>query len=143
MSARTLQLGLAILASNDGTDWSMVMTGAVISTLPLIALFVLLTTYSLTYLQDSSSAGSQVGLTAVLIASAVGLISTPAWAMLSDRVGVMSSRPGLFIDIVETGWERERDSRIVSTPRFGEVNARLWEKLRVESLKVMGIADGR
>lgn len=51
-----------------------------------IALFVLLTTYSLTYLQDSS-AGGQVGLTAVLIASAVGLISTPAWAMLSDRIG--------------------------------------------------------
>ncbi|CQD04358.1 integral membrane transporter [Mycolicibacterium conceptionense] len=52
-----------------------------------IALFVLLTTYSLTYLQDSSAAGSQVGLTAVLIASAVGLISTPAWALLSDRIG--------------------------------------------------------
>lgn len=51
-----------------------------------IALFVLLTTYSLTYLADSE-AGSQVGLTAVLIASAIGLISTPAWAMLSDRVG--------------------------------------------------------
>ncbi len=51
-----------------------------------IALFVLLTTYSLTYLQDSA-AGSQVGLTAVLIASAVGLISTPAWAVLSDRIG--------------------------------------------------------
>ena len=34
------------------------------------------------------------------------------------------------------------DSRIVSTPRFGEVNARLWEKLRVESLKVMGAAHG-
>ena len=59
-------------------------------------------------------------------------------AMLSDRVGVMSARPGLFIDIVETGWDRSRDSRIVSTPRFGEVNARLWEKLRVESMKVMG-----
>jgi len=59
-------------------------------------------------------------------------------AMLSDRVGVMSARPGLFIDIVETGWNRSRDSRIVSTPRFGEVNARLWEKLRVESMKVMG-----
>jgi NitT/TauT family transport system ATP-binding protein len=58
--------------------------------------------------------------------------------MLSDRVGVMSSRPGLFIDIVETGWDRSRDSRVVSTPRFGEINARLWEKLRVESLKVMG-----
>jgi NitT/TauT family transport system ATP-binding protein len=61
-------------------------------------------------------------------------------AMLSDRVGVMSARPGLFIDIVETGWARSRDSRIVSTPRFGEVNARLWEKLRVESMKVMGTA---
>ena len=61
-------------------------------------------------------------------------------AMLSDRVGVMSSRPGLFIDIVETGWERTRDSRVVSTPRFGEINARLWEKLRVESLKVMGVS---
>ena len=60
-------------------------------------------------------------------------------AMLSDRVGVMSARPGLFIDIVETGWERSRDSRVVSTPRFGEINARLWEKLRVESLKVMGV----
>lgn len=59
-------------------------------------------------------------------------------AMLSDRVGVMSSRPGLFIDIVETGWERTRDSRIVSTPRFGQVHSRLWEKLRTESLKVMG-----
>jgi NitT/TauT family transport system ATP-binding protein len=59
-------------------------------------------------------------------------------ALLSDRVGVMSARPGRFIDIVETGWERTRDSRIVSTPRFGEINARLWEKLRVESLKVMG-----
>ncbi|VVD74549.1 nitrate/sulfonate/bicarbonate ABC transporter ATP-binding protein [Pandoraea pneumonica] len=59
-------------------------------------------------------------------------------AMLSDRVGVMSSRPGLFIDIVETGWERDRDSQVVSTPRFGEITSRLWEKLRIESLKVMG-----
>jgi NitT/TauT family transport system ATP-binding protein len=59
-------------------------------------------------------------------------------ALLSDRVGVMSARPGRLIDIVETGWERTRDSRIVATPRFGEINARLWEKLRVESLKVMG-----
>ncbi len=25
-------------------------------------------------------------------------------AMLSDRVGVMSSSPGRFIDLVETGW---------------------------------------
>ena len=58
--------------------------------------------------------------------------------MLSDRVGVMSARPGVFIDFVETGWPRERDSRIVSDPHFGAVTARLWDKLRVESLKSMG-----
>jgi NitT/TauT family transport system ATP-binding protein len=59
-------------------------------------------------------------------------------AMLSDRVGVMSARPGTFIDFIETQWPRERDSRIVSDPRFGAVTARLWDKLRVESLKIMG-----
>jgi ABC-type glycerol-3-phosphate transport system permease component len=37
-----LQLGLAIFSSQDGTDWAMLMTAAVISTLPLVALFVLL-----------------------------------------------------------------------------------------------------
>jgi MFS transporter, MHS family, shikimate and dehydroshikimate transport protein len=52
-----------------------------------IALFVLLTTYSLTYLQDSFGKGNSVGLVAVLISSAVGLLSTPGWALLSDRVG--------------------------------------------------------
>jgi NitT/TauT family transport system ATP-binding protein len=59
-------------------------------------------------------------------------------AMLSDRVGVMSARPGVFIDVVETGWPRERDSRIVSDPHFGAITARLWDKLRVESLKIIG-----
>lgn len=61
-------------------------------------------------------------------------------AMLSDRVGVMSARPGLFIDFVDTGWAAERDSRVVSTPRFGQITARLWEKLRVETLKIMSNA---
>ena len=52
-----------------------------------IALFVLLTTYSLTYLQDSFGKGNSVGLIAVLISSALGLLSTPGWASLSDRIG--------------------------------------------------------
>ncbi len=60
-------------------------------------------------------------------------------AMLSDRVGVVSARPGRFIDLVETGWPRERDSRIVSDPRFGAITARLWSSLRTESLKTMGV----
>jgi NitT/TauT family transport system ATP-binding protein len=61
-------------------------------------------------------------------------------AMLSDRVGVMSARPGRFIDMVETGWPRDRDSRIVSSPNFGTLTARLWSSLREESLKTMGRA---
>jgi NitT/TauT family transport system ATP-binding protein len=62
--------------------------------------------------------------------------------MLSDRVGVMSARPGVFIDVVETQWPRDRDSRIVSDPRFGAITARLWDKLRVESLKIFGGNSG-
>jgi len=59
-------------------------------------------------------------------------------AMLSDRVGVMSARPGRFIDVITTGWPRERDSAIVADPAFGAVTARLWSLLRSESLKAIG-----
>jgi len=59
-------------------------------------------------------------------------------AMLSDRVGVMSARPGRFIDIITTGWPRERDSAIVADPAFGAVTAKLWSLLRAESLKAIG-----
>jgi NitT/TauT family transport system ATP-binding protein len=61
-------------------------------------------------------------------------------AMLSDRIGAMSARPGRFLDIVETGWPRERDSTIVSEARFGEITGRLWDNLRGESLKSLGYA---
>jgi NitT/TauT family transport system ATP-binding protein len=59
-------------------------------------------------------------------------------ALLSDRVAVMSSRPGRFIDILETHWPRERDSRIVADPRFGQFTSKLWELIRDESRKAMG-----
>jgi NitT/TauT family transport system ATP-binding protein len=59
-------------------------------------------------------------------------------AMLSDRVGVMSARPGRFIDLVETHWPRDRDSRIVADDKFGHVTARLWSTLREESMKAIG-----
>lgn len=61
--------------------------------------------------------------------------------MLSGRVGVMSARPGQFIDIIETGWPRDRDSRIATLPEFGAVTARLWDLLREESIKAMRQAD--
>jgi NitT/TauT family transport system ATP-binding protein len=56
-------------------------------------------------------------------------------AMLSDRIGVMSARPGQFIDIVTTDWPRTRDSRVVSDERFGRMTARLWTTLREQSLR--------
>ena len=59
-------------------------------------------------------------------------------AMLADRIGVMSSRPGRFLDLVATGWPHERDSRIVEQPSFGTVTARLWKTLREESRKALG-----
>ncbi len=57
--------------------------------------------------------------------------------MLADRVGVMSARPGCFIETITTGWPRDRDSRIFSDTRFGEITARLWSSLRIESMKSM------
>ena len=57
-----------------------------------------------------------------------------------DGVGVMSARPGRFIDMVETGWSRDRDSRVVADPKFGTLTSRLWTSLREESLKTMGRA---
>jgi len=61
-------------------------------------------------------------------------------AMLSDRIGVMSARPGRFLDIIETAWPRERDSTIVGERRFGEITGALWNQLRGESLKSLGYA---
>jgi NitT/TauT family transport system ATP-binding protein len=75
----------------------------------------------------------ETGATVILITH-----SLDEAAMLSDRIGVMSARPGRFIDVVETGWPRERDSRIVSDERFGIITSRLWSQLREESIRALG-----
>ena len=59
-------------------------------------------------------------------------------AMLADRIGVMSARPGRLIDLIETGWARDRDSRIVEQDGFGAITARLWRSLRAESMRAIG-----
>ncbi|MEQ1613051.1 MAG: ABC transporter ATP-binding protein [Hyphomicrobiaceae bacterium] len=59
-------------------------------------------------------------------------------AMLADRIGVMSARPGRLLEIIETGWSRDRDSRIVEEASFGAITARLWRALRSESMKAIG-----
>jgi NitT/TauT family transport system ATP-binding protein len=80
----------------------------------------------------------QTGATVFLITHALDEA-----AMLADRIAVMSARPGRFIDVVETHWPRERDSRIVERADFGAVTARLWRSLREESLKTMGRSAGQ
>ena len=58
--------------------------------------------------------------------------------MLADRVGVMSARPGRFLDIIPTGWPRERDSTIVAGDSFGKLTGRIWKLLRGESMRALG-----
>ncbi|HWM40875.1 MAG TPA: ABC transporter ATP-binding protein [Burkholderiales bacterium] len=60
--------------------------------------------------------------------------------MLADRVGVMSARPGRFLDIIATAWPRERDSTIVSSESFGRLTSRIWTLLRGESIRALGRA---
>ena len=59
-------------------------------------------------------------------------------AMLADRIGVMSARPGRLLEIIETGWPADRDSRIIEESAFGGITAQLWRHLRAESMKVLG-----
>ena len=51
-------------------------------------------------------------------------------ALLSDRVGIMSARPGRFLEQLATNWPADRDSRLAAAPEFGAITARLWEVLR-------------
>jgi NitT/TauT family transport system ATP-binding protein len=74
----------------------------------------------------------ETGATVVLITHAIDEA-----AMLADRVGVMSARPGRFIDFVETGWPASRTSRIAADAAFGKLTANIWEVLREESVKAM------
>lgn len=58
-------------------------------------------------------------------------------ALLSDRVLVMSARPGRILSEVRTGWPRERDSRIAAEAGFGKITAEIWAYLREESAKAL------
>ena len=75
----------------------------------------------------------ETGATVMLITHAIDEAT-----MLADRVGVMSARPGRFLDIVATDWPKERDSTVVSSDAFGRLTGRIWTRLRVESLRALG-----
>lgn len=58
---------------------------------------------------------------------------------LSDRVLVMSHRPSVVKAVVEVDIPRPRDTSTITLERFHELTSALWETLRVESEKALGI----
>jgi NitT/TauT family transport system ATP-binding protein len=53
-------------------------------------------------------------------------------AYLSDRVVVMTARPGHTKDILKIDLPRPRDYEMRLTPEFNEIKLRIWEVLREE-----------
>jgi NitT/TauT family transport system ATP-binding protein len=54
---------------------------------------------------------------------------------LSDRVMVMTARPGEVKTIVDIDLPHPRDSSIITSERFGRLVALVWGALREESIK--------
>ncbi|MEE8333011.1 MAG: ABC transporter ATP-binding protein [Alphaproteobacteria bacterium] len=60
---------------------------------------------------------------------------------LSDRVVVMSFRPGKIKEIIKVDLPRPRSSEVISTPEFGTYVGRLWSLLREEASRGMIAAE--
>jgi NitT/TauT family transport system ATP-binding protein len=54
---------------------------------------------------------------------------------LSDRIAVMSARPGSFKSIVDNNIPRPRDDDTMSTDAFNDLVQQLWDELKEESRK--------
>jgi NitT/TauT family transport system ATP-binding protein len=54
---------------------------------------------------------------------------------LSDRVMVMTARPGRVKEVVAIDLPQPRDSSIIASDRFGRLVAQVWSALREESIK--------
>ena len=67
------------------------------------SVFYLITVYMLSYLSDNRG-DSTSGVTAVMIASAVGLVTGPAWGWVSDRIGRKPVTIFGLIGIAVFGW---------------------------------------
>ncbi|MDA0182730.1 ABC transporter ATP-binding protein [Solirubrobacter phytolaccae] len=63
--------------------------------------------------------------------------------LLSDRIVVMTARPGTIKQVVVNPLPRPRDSTIVSDPEFGRLSGELWELLREESMRALAGERGR
>lgn len=54
---------------------------------------------------------------------------------LSDRVMIMTARPGRVKEVVTTNLPHPRDSSIIASDRFGRLVGQVWSALREESIK--------
>ncbi|WP_101297289.1 ABC transporter ATP-binding protein [Halegenticoccus soli] len=64
-------------------------------------------------------------------------------AQLSDRIAVMSARPGRFKAIVENDIPRPRDGDTMTTAAFNDLVQRLWNELKDESRRGLEQKTGR
>lgn len=55
--------------------------------------------------------------------------------LMSERVWVMSFRPGRIIDDVAVDLPSDRDSTVISDPNFSAITGRIWQTVRTESLR--------
>jgi NitT/TauT family transport system ATP-binding protein len=59
--------------------------------------------------------------------------------MLSDRVYVMSCRPGTFKKVIDIDIPRPRSYSTIGTKRFGEITDEIWRELKEETSKRMRV----
>lgn len=57
--------------------------------------------------------------------------------LLSDRVLVMSARPGRILEDVEVQLPEERDSSLLGSPAGAELVGRIWEPLRSQAQRAL------
>lgn len=62
---------------------------------------------------------------------------------LSDRVAVMTFRPGRIMRVLENPLPRPRSSEIVSSEQFGKLVATIWADLRAEASKGLAALERR
>ena len=55
--------------------------------------------------------------------------------LLSDRVAIMTARPGRIKEIVDIDLPRPREYGVRNSPEFARIRSRLWDALRDEVLK--------
>ena len=61
---------------------------------------------------------------------------------LSDRVAVMTARPGRIKDVMAVNLPRPRSSEVIASDGFAKIVARVWSMLREESLKGFQLYSG-